>query len=116
VGKNNQRGGELTINSMHVIDDARQRDKMSAEFYNATRKEIELYTEKIEYLISSGSQSPAVMDRWALKIQRLDEKKHHYESLLKRELSDLDDQYGTLKFLAQELSARVNKIKLEKCA
>ena len=98
------------------MDDAKQRDKMAIEFYNATRKEIEMYTEKLEHLISSGSQSPAVMDRWILKIERLEEKKQHYEEILKRELSDLDDQYDTLKFLAQELSARANKLRLDKCA
>ena len=101
---------------MYVVDDAKQRDKMTAEFYNATRKEIEMYIEKTEYLISSGSQSPAVMDRWVSKIEKLDAKKRLYEDILKHELSELDDQYGTLKFMSQELAARASSLRLAKCA
>lgn len=116
ISANNKRKGQLTVNSMYVVDDEKQRDKMAAEFYNDARKEIELYTEKVEYLISSGSQSPAVMDRWILKITKLEAKKQHYEEILKRDLSELDDSYSTLKFLANELSLRVNKLRIKKCA
>lgn len=116
LNRNNRRNGTLTINSMFVIDDAKQRDKMTAEFYNATSKEVELYTEKIENLIASNSQSAAVMERWITKINGLQAKKQHYEEILKRELTDLDEQYGNLKFLADELSLRANKIRRAKCA
>jgi hypothetical protein len=101
---------------MFVIDDAKQRDKMTAEFYNSTRKEIELYTEKLDNLISSNSQSATVMERWITKINGLDAKKRHYEELLKHELDDLDGQYGQLKFLANELSLRAKGIRMAKCA
>ena len=36
---------------------------MTEEFYEAVRKEISVYQEKVDYLIKSGSRSPAVMDR-----------------------------------------------------
>ena len=116
LNKYNRRGGLLTVNSMYVIDDAKQRDKMTAEFYNSTRKEIELYAEKLENLISTNSQSATVMERWILRIGRLEEKKRHYEEILKHELNDLDEQYVNLKFLADELSLRANRIKIGKCA
>ena len=116
LNANNKRGGQLIVNSMFVVDDAKQRGKMTAEFYTATRKEIELYMEKVEHLISSGSQSPAIMERWITKVERLEEKKNHYEEILKQELDQLDDQYDTLRFLASELSARVNAIRVKKAA
>lgn len=43
-----------------------------------------------DYLIKSGNQSPAVMERWVLKIQALEEKKKHYEDVLRREKCNLD--------------------------
>lgn len=116
LNRNNRRSSGLTVNSMFVIDDAKQRDKMTTEFYNATRKEIELYTEKLENIITANSQSAAIMERWILKIDGLETKKRHYEEILKHELSDLDDQYTNLKFLANELSLRANKIRKSKCA
>ena len=70
----------------------------------------------MDYLIKSGSQSPAVMDRWVLKIQGLEEKKRHYEQVLRRELDGLDEEFGTLKFLAQELQARAQNIRFQKAA
>ena len=48
---------------------------MTEEFYAAVKKEIATYQERADYLIKSGSQSPAVMDRWVLKIQALEEKR-----------------------------------------
>lgn len=74
------------------------------------------YQERCDYLIQSGSQSPAVMDRWVLKVQGLEEKKKHYEQVLQRELDGLDDEFGTLKFLAQELQVRANSIRFQKVA
>jgi hypothetical protein len=116
LNKNNRRSGGLTVNSMFVIDDAKQRDKMTAEFYNATRKEIEFYTEKLENIITANSQSVSVMDRWIVKIDGLETKKRHYEEILKHELNGLDEQYTNLKFLANELALRAHKIRKAKCA
>ena len=104
------------VNSFYIIDDEKQRGKMTEEFYAAVKKEIAAYQERCDYLIQSGSQSPAVMDRWVLKIQRLEEKKKHYEQVLRRELDGLDDEFSMLKFLAQELQARAQNLRSCKAA
>lgn len=78
--------------------------------------EIAAYQERCDYLIHSGSHSPAVMDRWVLKVKGLEEKKQHYEQVLRRELDGLDDEFTTLKFLAQELQIRANNIRIQKAA
>ena len=116
LGGFNRNGAPLMVNSFYIIDDEKQRGKMAEEFYAAVRKEISAYQERVDYLIKSGSQSPAVMDRWILKIQGLEEKKRHYEQVLRRELDGLDEEFGTLKFLAQELQARAQNIRFQKAA
>ena len=116
LGGLNRNGAPLMVNSFYLIDDEKQRGKMAEEFYAAVRKEISAYQERVDYLIKSGSQSPAVMDRWVLKIQGLEEKKRHYEQVLRRELDGLDEEFGTLKFLAQELQARAQNIRFQKAA
>lgn len=107
----NKRTTPLIVNSFYIIDDAKQREKMTEEFYNAVKKEIAVYQEKCDYLIKSNSQSPAIMDRWILKVQALEEKKRHYEGVLQRELSGLDDEFSVLKLLSQELQVRANGIR-----
>lgn len=110
----NKKETPLVVNSFYIIDDAKQREKMTEEFYLAIKKEIAIYQEKCDYLIKSGSQSPAVMDRWVLKVQALEEKKRHYESILQRELDGLDDEFSVLKFLSQELQVRANGIRSQR--
>lgn len=110
----NKKATPLVVNSFYIIDDAKQREKMTEEFYLAVKKEIAAYQEKCDYLIKSTSQSPAVMDRWVLKVQALEEKKRHYESVLQRELSGLDDEFSVLKLLSQELQVRANSIRSQR--
>ena len=50
----------LIANSIFVIDDAKQRSKMTEEFYVAVKKEIAEYQERADYLIRSGCGSPAI--------------------------------------------------------
>ena len=107
----NKKQTPLVVNSFYIIDDAKQRDKMTEEFYLAVKKEIATYQEKCDYLIKSSSQSPAVMERWVLKVQALEEKKRHYEGVLQRELDGLDDEFSVLKLLSQELQVRANGIR-----
>ena len=107
----NKKQTPLVVNSFYIIDDAKQRNKMTEEFYLAVKKEIASYQEKCDYLIKSGSQSPAIMERWVLKVQALEQKKQHYESVLQRELDGLDDEFSVLKFLSQELQVRANSIR-----
>ena len=112
----NKRQTPLVVNSFYIIDDAKQRDKMTEEFYSAVKKEIALYQEKADYLIQSGSRSPAVMERWVNKIAMLEQKKQHYEEILRRELDGLDDEFETLRLLSQELSVRANGLRFRKAA
>ena len=56
------------------------------------------------------------MERWVLKIRTLEEKKKHYEGVLRRELDGLDDEFATLKFLGQELQVRAQSIRTQKAA
>lgn len=112
----NQNDNALSVNSFYIIDDAKQRDKMTEEFYSAVKKEIALYQEKADYLIQSGSRSPAIMERWVNKIATLEQKKQHYEEILRRELDGLDDEFETLRLLSQELSVRANGLRFRKAA
>lgn len=72
----------LEVNSIYVVDDAKQRKKMTAAFYRSVRREIAEYEERVTHLIQSGSQSPKIMDRWVMRIQGLEEKKRNYENTL----------------------------------
>ncbi len=110
----NQKGTPLIVNSFYIIDDEKQRGKTTEEFYAAVKKEIAEYQERADYFIQSGCQSPAVLERWALKIQGLEQHKRHYEQVLRRELDGLDDDFNTLKFLGQELQARAQSIRFQK--
>ena len=116
LGGLNKSGTPLMVNSFYIIDDEKQRGKMTEEFYAAVKKEIAEYQERCDYFIKSGSQSPAIMNRWVLKIQALEQKKRHYEQVLRRELDGLDDEFNTLKFLSQELQARAQNIRFQKVA
>ena len=112
----NQNDNVLSVNSFYIIDDAKRRDKMMEEFYSAVKKEIALYQEKADYLIQSGSRSPAVMERWVNKIATLEQKKQHYEEILRRELDGLDDEFERLRLLSQELSVRATGLRFRKAA
>lgn len=54
------------------------------------------------------------MERWVLKVQALEQRKRHYEEVLRQELNGLDDEFTTLKFLAQELQIRADKLRSQK--
>ena len=116
LGKLNRRKTPLMVNSFYIIDDEKQRANMTEEFYAVVKKEIAECQERADYFIKSGSQSPAVMERWVLKIQALEEKKKYYEEVLRRELNGLDDEVSTLKFLGQELQMRAQSIRFQKAA
>ncbi len=114
LGGLNRKNTPLMVNSFYIIDDEKQRGKMTEEFYAAVKKEIAEYQERADYFIQSGCQSPAVMERWVLKIQGLEEKKRHYEKVLRRELDGLDDEFGALKLMGQELQVRAQSIRFQK--
>ena len=104
---------QMMAGSFCIIDDEKRRGNMTGEFYAAAKKEIAEYQERADRFIQSGCQSPAVMERWPLKIQDLGERQRHYEQVLRREL---DDEFSTLKFLGQELQTRAKNIRFQKAA
>ena len=116
LAKLNKTDNPLIANSIYVIDDAKQRDKMTEEFYAAVKKEIAEYQERADYFIRSGCDSPAVLERWVMKIGALEEKKRHYEGILRRELDGLEDEFAALKGYAQELRIRAQGIRARKAA
>ncbi len=116
LGRLNRNNTPLSANSFYIIDDAKQRAKMTEEFYTAVKKEIMEYQERADYLIKSGSNSPSIMERWVTKIESLEQKKRHYEEILRREIDGLDDEFETLRFLSQELSVRARNIRFRKAA
>ena len=112
----NRNEAPLTVNSFYIIDDAKQRDKMTEEFYLAVEKEIAEYQERADHLIQSNSPSPSIMERWINKITNLEQKKRHYEEILRRELNGLDEEFESLRFLSQELSLRAKALRFRKAA
>lgn len=106
----------LDANSMFVADDEKQRGKMSAAFYRSVRKEIEEYEERVTKLIQGNSRSAAVMERWVMRIRGLEQMKAHYEQLLRRELTDLDDEFTSLRYLSDELQIRMRGIMAQRKA
>ena len=112
LNKHNQNpNGSITVNSLYVVDDEKQREKMASEFYGAIKREIDVYMEKIDYLITSNSQSPSVMNRWVLKVNELEGKKRNYESILRRDFENLSSEFDVLRLQAQELTLRANRLK-----
>lgn len=99
---------DISINSMYVADDEKQREKMAVEFYLDMQKQIQYYQDKIEQLIKMGSQSKAVLTRWVNRVQTLEDKKYDYEVILKQRLDDMDSEFDYLKTLCDEYRLRVN--------
>ena len=87
----------ISINSMYVADNEKQRDKMAHEFYLDMAKEIGEYQGRIIKLIQGGSKSQRILDRWELKIQAMENKKREYEKILKRSLTDVDEEFSMLR-------------------
>ena len=114
INAHNKRAGQLTVNSFFVADDDKQRGKMAAEFYRSARQEINSYIEKLETFISKDSSNLVLLERWITKANTLDAKKRDYETLLKSELNEIDDDYQTLRLLVQELNVRANKLRSDK--
>ena len=106
----------LDANSMFVVDDAKQREKMAVAFYNTARKEIAEYEERATHLIQTGSQSPAILERLSLHIKGLEDKRSYYEGILNKELTELNDQFTSLRYLSDELQIRARGLRMQKKA
>lgn len=64
--------------------------------YANYKKDIEHYRERIQHIINSGCESPAVIKHWLEKINALQQKKATYEDILRRHLDDLEQDYRIL--------------------
>lgn len=56
----NRKGTPLVVNSFYIIDDAKQRNKMTEEFYLTVKKEIAAYQEKCDDLIKNSINKNSV--------------------------------------------------------
>ena len=106
LSKENLSNSMVHSNSMFVVDDERQRQKMTDEFYANYKKDIEFYQERIQHFIDSGCESPAVIERWMQKINALQMKKRTYEEILQRQLDNLNNDYAMLLMQGQEFAVR----------
>lgn len=97
----------ISINSMYVADDAKQKNKMSREFYQDMNREIEEYQRRIAKLIQNGNSSRKILERWELKIQSLEDKKQEYETILKQDLSGIDEGFTMLRDMYDQFKLRV---------
>ena len=70
-------------NSMFVVDDEKQRKKMTEEFYANYKRDNEFYQKRIQNFIENGCDSKTVIDRWLKKVSDLQKKKALYEDVLK---------------------------------
>ena len=106
LSKENLNTNLVHSNSMFVVDDERQRQKMTDEFYANYKRDIEFYQERIQHFIDNGCDSQAVIQRWMQKINALQMKKQTYEKILQRQLDDLNSDYAMLQMQGQELAVR----------
>lgn len=56
------------------------------------------------------------MERWIMRIHGLEQKKQNYEDILKRELTDLDEEFTSLRYLSDELRIRSAGVRSQKQA
>lgn len=116
LNRANRNDKPLIVNSFFVADDDKQREKMTAEFYALVRKEAQEYQERAAYLINSGSQSPAILERWITRIRELEEKKQRFEALFRKQLDETDSEFDTLRLYSQELQMRALGLRANKAA
>ena len=110
LNRMNRNGRELVVNSFFVADDEKQREKMTAEFYALVRREAQEYQERSAHLLDAGCQSAAILNRWVLRIQELEQKKRRYEALFRKELAETDEEFASLQLFSQELQIRAQGI------
>lgn len=106
ISEHNLNNGLVMSNSMFVVDDEKQRKKMTDEFYANYKRDIQFYQERVQHFIDSGCESKVVIKRWIDKINALQQKKKTYEEVLKRKLDDLNSDYAMLQMQSQELAVR----------
>jgi len=106
ISKKNNNVGDVVCNSMFVVDDEKQREKMKDEFYANYKRDIEEYQVRIQNFIANGGNSKAVIERWLKRIDDLKAKKATYEDVLRQQLNGLEEDFDVLNVQAQELAIR----------
>ena len=106
ISEHNLNDNHIISNSMFVVDDEKQRQKMTEEFYVNYKRNIEAYQKAIRRFINTGCDSPKVISRWMQKIATLQQKKATYEGVLQRQLDDLNSDFKMLQMQSQELQVR----------
>jgi hypothetical protein len=102
----NNNVGDIVCNSMFVVDDEKQREKMKDEFYANYKRDIEDYQFRIQNFIANGGTSKVVIERWLKRIDDLKAKKATYEDVLREQLDGLESDFDVLNVQAQELAIR----------
>ena len=97
----------ISMNSMFVADDEKQRSKMAYEFYLDIGREVDEYQRRITKLIQNGNSSQRILDRWELKIRSLENKKREYETILKKDLSGIDEDFAMLRDMCDQFKLHV---------
>lgn len=92
---------------MYVADNEKQRKKLAKEFYIDIGNRIQGYQKRMEHLIRSGNTSQKILDRWEIKIQSLSATKHEFESILKQDLSGMDEQLSLPLEMCDQFKQRV---------
>lgn len=54
------------------------------------------------------------LDRLVLRIQGLEQKRGYYEGILSRDLTDLNDQFTSLRYLSEELQIWARGLRVQK--
>ncbi|MBQ2923442.1 MAG: hypothetical protein IJE60_10245, partial [Tyzzerella sp.] len=65
------------------------------------------YQRRILKLIQSGNSSQKILDRWEIKIQSLESKKREYETILKQNLSGIDEEFTMLRDMCDQFKTTV---------
>ena len=102
----------VSVNSMFVVDDEKQRRKMAHEFYQDMGREIEEYQKRLAGLIQSGNSSERILERWELKIQSLEGKKREYETILRNDLNGIDEEFTMLKGMCNQFKMGVKSTQI----
>lgn len=106
ISEHNLNKSHIISNSMFVVDDEKQRQKMTEEFYVNYKRDIEACQKAIQRFIDIGCVSPKVISRWMQKIATLQQKKATYEGVLQRQHGDLNSYFKMLQMQSQELQVR----------
>lgn len=116
LGRHNEYGTPLVVNSFPLLREEEQCEQMAEEFCAALEKELEEHRDRVQYLISTDCPSPSVMERWVRKINELELKRMDYEKVLGRTLSQVDCEFEELKEFSNRLCQRASMIRGKKAS